>query len=382
MSDMRKFTLSKKIPYFGYKVYAAKQFHKEDLIPELQKRCCYVNDLRTHSFDNQFEVACLSLITMAQKAVKDWRYKPADTQVKRDTYVKDIYNALSFKDLQEAQKYLYSTPYIKDDYVFNLLEYTYNSLIFTDPQVERRFRVCWELWQNGIEFGTAGLSMKTGKFLPYTLTRFNNRIYLINPIKGEVRFFDRRKGELRGKTVTGISVGKGTMDDGTVKSIAVAHTSDGSFVPLLELDEDSGQIVQEYNPTCVSGINRKKSEQEKLKAQGRDITDNCYLTTDLDIVDGSAYNIRTHSLIALAVYGLEIMKYGVMEHNSIFTIDHINGVATDNRIDNLQLLTRTDNESKQKNPDGWYFDYFGYWVKQLNAGKKNQEYYDYRSSMI
>ena len=120
MSDMRKFTLSKKIPYFGYKVYAAKQFHKEDLIPELQKRCCYVNELRTHSFDNQFEVACLSLITMAQKAVKDWRYKPADTQDKRDTFVKDIYNSLSFKDLQEAQKYLYSTPYIKDDYVFNL----------------------------------------------------------------------------------------------------------------------------------------------------------------------------------------------------------------------------------------------------------------------
>ena len=96
MSDMRKFQLSRKIPYMGYKVYAAKQFHKEDLIEELQKRCCYVNDIRSYSFDEKFEVACLKLISMGQKAVKNWNYKPTDTQAERENLVKDIYTSLSF----------------------------------------------------------------------------------------------------------------------------------------------------------------------------------------------------------------------------------------------------------------------------------------------
>ena len=378
MSDMRKFQLSRKIPYMGYKVYAAKQFHKEDLIEDLQRRCCYVNDIRSYSFDEKFEVACLKLISMSQKAVKDWRYNPADTQVQRESLVKDIYTSLSFRNIDEAQKFLYSTPYIKDDYVFNLLEYTYNSLLFTDPKVERRFRVCWELWQNAIAVGTAGYSEKIGWFLPYYITRHQNRIFLIDPIKGEVKFF-KRQGKLRNQKIKSISHGIETKDDGVKEEVVVAFYEE-TYLPLVSINE-YGQL-KELCPTGISGINRKKSEQEKLRAKGREITENYYLTTDLDMVDGSAYNIRTHSLIALMVWGLEIMKYGCMDFNSIFTLDHISGNTLDNRVDNLQLLTRTDNEAKQKNPDGWYFDYFNYWSKQLNAGKRNQDYFDFRSSAL
>lgn len=379
MSDMRKFSLSRKIPYWGYKVYAAKQFKKEDLIEELQKRCCYVNTIRSHSFDEKFELACLKLITLAQHKVQMVKNSQSEKyEAERENLVKDIYTALSFKDINEAQKFLYSTPYIKDDYVFNLLEYTFTSLIFTDPKVERRFRVCWELWQNAIAVGTAGYSEKIGWFLPYYITRHQNRIFLIDPIKGEVKFF-KRQGKLRNQKIKSISHGIETKDDGVKEEVVVAFYED-TYLPLVSVNK-YGQLT-ELSPTGASGINRKKSEQDKLRAKGREITENYYLTTDLDTVDGSSYNIRTHSLIALMVWGLEIMKYGCMDFNSIFTLDHISGNTLDNRVDNLQLLTRTDNEAKQKNPDGWYFDYFNYWYKQLNASKQNQEYFDFRSSCI
>lgn len=374
------FELDKRVPYIGFKFWVCKRF-AEGVLRPLQEKCSYINSYRCSGYNSKFELAAVKLITYAQNyfQLKKDRFTK-DLGAIQGECVKELYDVLSVSSKEEAQELLYSTPYIDDDYIFNLLEYSYYSLVITNAEVERRFRTAYELWQNCKPVGCAGYSEKLKKFLPHYITKFGNRIFLIDPIQGKVKFFDRRpKGDLKGQKIKGVAVGNETMDDGGVREVAVALLEGGKYVPLVEI-ADSG-VIEELYLTGESGTDRKAKERQVIRDKGGKITDNFYLTTDLDVVDGSAYNIRTHSLIALCVYGLEVMKYGLMDYDSIFTIDHINGTTIDNRIDNLQLLTRKDNKLKEQHPDRWYFDYFGYWTKQIDAAKRNQQNFKYRQDI-
>lgn len=283
-----------------------------------------------------------------------------------------ISDFLSFSSEAHASKYLLRTPYIEDDFFFNVLEYTFYAMVLLDAQVLRRFKVAYTLWQHSVEFGIAGYSEKFKKFYPYYLTYFGNKIFIVNPIKGEVKGFERA-GSLREKTITGLLTG--TLEE---KRVALAATSEGVYVPLVE--ENLYGTIKEVQTTHLAQSDRKRAERERKREKGLKVEETPWLTTALDSVEGSAYNIRTHSFIALMVYGLEVMKYGIMESNSIFTIDHIDGIHNNNKIENLQLLTRKSNDQKKNKPNAFYFDYFGYWEKQVKQAKINQSNLNYRKN--
>lgn len=281
-----------------------------------------------------------------------------------------ISDFLSFSSEAHASKYLLKTPYIEDDFFYNVMEYTFYAMVLLDAQVFRRFKTAYTLWQHSVEFGIAGYSEKFKKFYPYYLTYFGNKIFIVNPIKGEVKGFERA-GSLREKKITGLLTG--TLEE---KRVALAATSEGVYVPLVE--ENLYGTIKEVQPTHLAQSDRKRAERERKREKGLKVEETPWLTTALDSVEGSAYNIRTHSLIALMVYGLEVMKYGIMESNSIFTIDHIDGRHNNNKIENLQLLTRKSNDQKKNKPNSFYFDYFGYWEKQVKQAKINQNNLNYR----
>ena len=283
-----------------------------------------------------------------------------------------ISDFLSFSSEAHASKYLLKTPYIEDDFFYNVMEYTFYALVLLDAQIFRRFKTAYTLWQHSVEFGIAGYSEKTEKFYPYYLTYFGNKIFIVNPIKGEVKGFER-VGSLREKKITGLLTG--TLEE---KRVALAATSEGVYVPLVE--ENLYGTIKEVQPTHLAQSDRKRAERERKREKGLKVEETPWLTTALDSVEGSAYNIRTHSLIALMVYGLEVMKYGIMESNSIFTIDHIDGRHNNNKIENLQLLTRKSNDQKKNKPNSFYFDYFGYWEKQVKQAKINQSNLNYRKN--
>ena len=67
-----------------------------------------------------------------------------------------------------------------------------------------------------------------------------------------------------------------------------------------------------------------------------------------------------------------------MDSNSIFTIDHIDGTHNNNRISNLQLLTRKANDQKKFYPNAFYFNYFDYWENQVKQAKINQSNFNFR----
>ena len=71
------------------------------------------------------------------------------------------------------------------------------------------------------------------------------------------------------------------------------------------------------------------------------------------------------------VYGYEQVRLAMTEANSCYTIDHINSKHSDNRIDNLALVSRKANNQK-KGTDLKIFDYFLYFndLPQIEVAKE------------
>jgi len=58
--------------------------------------------------------------------------------------------------------------------------------------------------------------------------------------------------------------------------------------------------------------------------------------------NGKANNFRVHSLIAIAFLNHKLSGY------NNFVVDHINNIRTDNRLENLQIITQRENISKDQ----------------------------------
>lgn len=347
-----------------------KEFHNPFLVQKLQRlyHRPYIEDNKSKQI-----VKFLSGLDVIAEAIKEELRFEHNTKSEMQYHSKEmskISDFLSFKSTDQAATHLMRTPYIEDDFFYNVLEYTFYALVLLDAQVFRRFKTAYTLWQHSVEFGSAGYSKKFNRFYPYYLTYFGNKVFIVDSVKGEVKGFERT-GHLRGKKITGLLTG--TLEE---KRVALAATSEGVCVPLVE--ESLYGTLTEVQPTHLAQSDRKRAERERKREKGLTVEETPWLTTALDNIDGSAYNIRTHSFIALMVYGLEVMKYGIMENNSIFTIDHIDGGHNNNKIENLQLLTRKANDQKKNKPNAFYFDYFGYWEKQVRQAKINQENYNFR----
>lgn len=69
---------------------------------------------------------------------------------------------------------------------------------------------------------------------------------------------------------------------------------------------------------------------------------------DKSVPDDKDFSLCVHQIIVLCWYGLNVYKF-CMGSGSILTIDHHNGDSLDSRIDNLAILTRSDNAAKGQN---------------------------------
>lgn len=355
------------------------EFSKQHLVESLRNQCKDSFDVKLRGFDSEFEKSCIDLITLANiKTAIPNAEMPVNLEKIIKTRQSTIYSFLSFGSEQEAHQQLYGVPYIENDWVFNLLEYTFFALILLSEKLERSFFKSYEVWRNTMPIGFAGYSEKVG-YCSYYLTWFSNKVFLVDPVLGTVKVFEDVR-QTKKQTIVGLSVGRKKKEDGDSCEMGVVHFEDGSCKTVVETTT-FGSIV-ELQPAKDSGLDMKAAERRALREKGADVGETPWLTSFLGKYEGSNFYMRNHTLIALCVYGLEVMKYGVMEANSIFTIDHINGVHNDNSIDNLQLLTRKANNLKKSEPEGYYFDYFSYWRTQIDARKREQELFNFRSKSI
>lgn len=282
---------------------------------------------------------------------------------------------LSVRSLREAENILTSTPYIEENYIFNFLEYTFYALVLIHPKVYRRFMLAYKLWQHTIEIGNSGYY--NGSFLPYYITYFENKIIVVNPISGVINGF-KRIGKLRNVGITGLFVGIECE-----KRMVYVKTTKNDFIPLVE--ENMFGSIKFLQLVHEMGTDMREAERESKKQAGKQVKETAWITTQLEKYDGSLYTIRNHILIALMVHNIHCMKFGLMENNSIFTIDHIDGIHKNNCIQNLQLLTRSDNERKKENEkvgifNEFYFNFFDYWEQQLEKSKIIQYNYNFRKN--
>ena len=63
--------------------------------------------------------------------------------------------------------------------------------------------------------------------------------------------------------------------------------------------------------------------------------------------DGRKYKV--HRLVAACFLGLDI-------HNLEQQIDHINHIRSDNRVENLRIVTAQENQWNRKEPKGYYYN--------------------------
>ncbi len=221
-----------------------------------------------------------------------------------------------------------------------MLDATFWALTFMDEKLRHRARVAHYLDSCKVELGLSGYSEKLGKFLSCYFTIFDDYVFYINPIKGKVyRSNDRVYGgyELEVK------------DHKLYKG------------KTLIAEEDIGGVLTFYIEKDEKAKDNKKSEKEKKRAAGKKVKDTCWLMTNLGHMFGHNCNIKTHTFIALMVYGFDTCKFAVQESNSILSLDHTIPQHNLNEISNLGLCSRSKNNSKKAKIEN-IFDYFLYFM--------------------
>lgn len=320
---------------------------KEDLREKLIERkflglmnlnCCHDYE----NIDYDFDLAAETLILNANwKLNKDNDfYNPKEI----NPAISRISSTLSFKSEAEVNKRLPSKYGIEDDIFFNKLNYSFFSLLFLDSKIEKRFEIGFILDKNKISAGIAGYSEKLGKELPFYFTYFDDKVLFINPIQGRVMSFSKSKESIMGLTYNGSEVVVVGQENKKIARVS------GSEVEFLE------EVV-------AAESDMKSADRHMQREAGKKRKETPWQSVSLGKFKGSNAYMRAHTLITLMVYGIDTLKFALMEANSIMTVDHINAKHDDNRIDNLQLLTRNSNNSKgSKQDDTFYFDYFQYLI--------------------
>ena len=222
---------------------------------------------------------------------------------------------------------------------YNLFIESFYGLAMVHEEVQRSFMRAYTLWQHSISAGCAGYSERLQKYLPYYFTYFGSKVLFIDPVKGEVEWLE--------------------VWTGTPTSMYIEKYKEYVEV-FVEYEKRKRPICRWYREEKRLNFqvkrhkghsDRKEAERREKRAAGHKVKETTWQTTALGNFEGSAHNIRTHSLICLMVYGLEPMLPALMNSNSIFSVDHISGEHSDNRIENLRIVSNNDNNSKKGKTD-------------------------------
>lgn len=250
-----------------------------------------------------------------------------------------IIDFLSFKTEEEVHNTLPVKFGLKNDYFYNSLNYAFYALTILDKKIQDRYEVVYRLNQNKVAWGCAGYSEKLKCNLPFYFTYLDKILVCVDAIRGRIETIQFEEKIEEVKIENGFLYVNG---EETIKMVKETY-----LVFLKPLEERQ----RDY----------RQAERAAKRAKGAKVKETNWETIYLGKLRGSNKNLKSHLVIALMVYGIEVVKYAVMEGHSWMTVDHINAEHNDNRVDNLALLTRKNNNSKgDSQDDTHYFDYFLY----------------------
>ncbi len=298
--------LDKNKDFFQFMEEVKEEFANDKIIKDLQEKCL------VHDFTGSlpeivghfkvFHDAATTLIAIASKKVQNInsdaiaRFMGDGTKgSKFNMYVQNLNHGLTFYSNEDKEKFWLKTPYIEYDYIFNLLQYAFYAIVLLNQTAYRRFYAAYTVWQNIYNMETGGIC--ENQYILDKLTYFGkNNIFYIKPSSGQIYKLEVAsfKG-LKGKTISDF-----TTIENCGCSYLCAELTDGSLVKLFNRTTKNfcGALTKQ-------GIVRKKSED------GMGWLSFC-LGEDIDPTTQkqSAFHILNHTLVALSLYGLDVMKYG------------------------------------------------------------------------
>ena len=131
---------------------------------------------------DEFEKACDYILEHCNELVLDWRYK--DKLFDLNNLTTTLSDALTIAGENPA-RYLPSV-WSKDTFIHTIFNQVHLGMCIIDSEIRERAEVGYILEQNKVEIGVSGYSKKLGKDLPYYITKFDDYIFVINPIKGYI----------------------------------------------------------------------------------------------------------------------------------------------------------------------------------------------------
>jgi len=306
----------------------------------------YTDPFEEEKMPNEFVYATGILLESAENKVLKGSLDDYDNG-RIDTCISDMSTGMSFMGINHAE---YCLPtHWQGSYQANLFEYAFLGLIFLREEVATRFEKSYEVWRNSCSYGMRKCDRTGLSYGVWYFTSFDSFFFAVNPYKGLVLRSERKAC----KPISRLQITK------QGNSIWVEDIKTG--LRLASIDKDTLQL-HPFHPMEDVSYDRKKSEKEKRIAEGKKQKNTHWLTVSLGKFHEHNSYMTVHSLICLLVYGIEIMAPAIMDANSIFTVDHINGKHDDNRIENLQLVSRKNNNNK-KASSMQLFDYFCYFNK-------------------
>lgn len=230
-----------------------------------------------------------------------------------------------------------------------MLNTTYYALALMNNKFRKRAETGYLLDSNKVKIGCSGYSKKIKKFIPYYLTTFNDYIFLIDAIRGLVYRSNTR------------------FDNAALMQVG-NKVFCGDKLVAQEKEDCSTEFCFDKEPWMKD---LKEKERANKRAKGHQVKETKWLSVPLGDLNSSNTYIRVHTLICLMVYGFDIVKYGLMDGSSIWSVDHSNSIHDDNSIDNLAFVTRSANSSK-KDKQISVFDYFLYFLNMEQVVEEDE----------
>ncbi len=309
-----------------------------------------------------YDFSCNS--NLMKRIVENWRnnafnlafagYKPSypGYNAEENNNFTEISKYFACGSEEEVYKKIGITKFNRDSNFYKCMIESFFGLALVHEEVGRCFMRAYMLWQNSVAVGCAGYSKRLQKDIPYYFTFFNKKVLFINPIVGIVKWLD-----------VGVGTPEKLIIEKNKETVDVVLKFQNRKIQLCRWFENEKRLaIQRKAKKGYS--DRKAAERDKKNELGHKIKETAWQTTDLGEFKGSKYNIRTHSIICLMVYGIESMLLALMGSNSILSVDHISGKHSDNRIDNLMVVSNHSNNVKKgkENYYGFMFDFGAFFL--------------------
>ena len=241
-------------------------------------------------------------------------------------------------------------PVWKGSFEEEMLTTTYFSLALMNNMFRKRAETGFLLDGNKVAIGYSGYSKKLKQFIPYYITTFNDYIFLVDAINGMIYRSNRK------------------FANATLRHIG-NEIFCGNELIAQEKEDCSTEFYFDKEKWMKD---LKEKERATKRAKGHKVKETKWLSVPLGDLNNSNTYIRAHTLICLMVFGFDIVKFGLMEGSSIFTVDHSNAIHDDNRLDNLAFTTRSQNCQK-KDKQMSIFDYFLYFLNREQIAEEVEE---------